>query len=189
MKTKITLAKAEEIANKIVHKLAPFCDRIEIAGSIRRNKAAVGDIEICCQPTPKAIKNMFGEVVRQDYFLYQVVAEIFADRTFVKNGLRYKQIDLGETNLDLFIVTKPAQWGVIFTLRTGPAEYSKWLVTTKQKGGALPSNCKSKNGAIYCNGELIEMPTEESYFDFLGLDWPEPATRKPPETQKWNVKG
>lgn len=178
-KTKIPLAKAEKIANKIVRELSPFCERIEIAGSIRRKKPEVGDIEICCQPTLNAVRDMFGNVIRQDCLLYRVVAEMFADRTFVKNGLRYKQIDLGETNLDLFIVTEPAQWGVIFTIRTGPADFSKWIVTQKKHGGALPSNCKVKNGAVWQNGEIVPMPEEENFLEFIGLSGLQPQYRQP----------
>ena len=38
--------KALEIAEKTKAQLAPYCERIEIAGSIRRKKPDVGDIEI-----------------------------------------------------------------------------------------------------------------------------------------------
>lgn len=40
------------IAEKIKAQLAPHCDRIEIAGSIRRKKPEVKDIEIVVIPKP-----------------------------------------------------------------------------------------------------------------------------------------
>ena len=42
------LSEALPIAEKLKAELAPFCSRIEIAGSIRRKKPEVKDIEIVC---------------------------------------------------------------------------------------------------------------------------------------------
>jgi DNA polymerase/3'-5' exonuclease PolX len=35
---------------EVVDLLSPVCERIEVAGSVRREKAFVGDIEILCAP-------------------------------------------------------------------------------------------------------------------------------------------
>src|SRR5690242_17561878 len=48
--TKIPLAAAWELANRVLTELAPFCERIKIAGSIRREKPEVKDLEIVCIP-------------------------------------------------------------------------------------------------------------------------------------------
>ncbi len=47
---KIPLAHAQKLANRLVELLAPHCERIQIAGSIRREKPEIGDIEIVCAP-------------------------------------------------------------------------------------------------------------------------------------------
>ena len=47
------LTKASEIVKKIEVELKPFCDRIQIAGSIRRQKANVKDIEIVAIPNDR----------------------------------------------------------------------------------------------------------------------------------------
>ena len=49
-KTQRPLPDAERIAAAIVADLAPFCARIQVAGSVRRHKAVVGDIEIVAIP-------------------------------------------------------------------------------------------------------------------------------------------
>ena len=48
----MNLQQAQQIAERIKSELAPHCDRIEIAGSIRRKKPEVKDIEIVCIPKP-----------------------------------------------------------------------------------------------------------------------------------------
>jgi hypothetical protein len=46
----IPLPAATALAAKLVAQLAPYCERIEIAGSVRRQKDIVGDIELVVIP-------------------------------------------------------------------------------------------------------------------------------------------
>src|SRR5437763_11180363 len=59
-KTERTLAEAERIAAAIVADLAPSCARIQVAGSVRRRKELVGDIEIVAVPR-HAPAGLFGD--------------------------------------------------------------------------------------------------------------------------------
>jgi DNA polymerase/3'-5' exonuclease PolX len=43
--------KAEKLAHRIVEIFTPHVDLIHIAGSVRRRKPEVKDIEVCCIPT------------------------------------------------------------------------------------------------------------------------------------------
>lgn len=46
----IPLATADKLAAKIVAGLEPLCLKIEVAGSIRRRRATVNDVDIVCIP-------------------------------------------------------------------------------------------------------------------------------------------
>ena len=46
------LCKIQRIANSVLKELKPYCERIEIAGSIRRQKPDPNDIEIVAIPKP-----------------------------------------------------------------------------------------------------------------------------------------
>ena len=46
----MTLAYAQQMAEALVELLAPACERIEIAGSVRRGKARPNDVEIVAIP-------------------------------------------------------------------------------------------------------------------------------------------
>jgi hypothetical protein len=71
---------------------------------------------------------------------------------------------------------------VIFTLRTGSADFSQWLVTDRQKGGGRMS-CRTVNeGRVWrlVDGEgpfaiptreAMETPEEKDVFEALGVDW------------------
>lgn len=51
MKTKLPLAVARDVAALLVEQMAPDCKRIEVAGSIRRCRLEIGDIELVAIPT------------------------------------------------------------------------------------------------------------------------------------------
>ena len=175
---------ALRIAEGLVREFRPYCERMEIAGSIRRGKAEVGDIEIVAVPKLMAMYDMFGEQVGTRNELDHPLGWLLMNRArFVKNGPRYKQIALPEgIKLDLFLVLPPAQWGVIFAIRTGPAEFSRWIVTSRTLAGALPAGYKVKDGSVrrslWEEGFTISMPEEIEFLNFLGLGWIEPEERR-----------
>ncbi len=167
--------QALEIATKLVEKLEPFCERTAIAGSVRRKKAVVHDIEICAIPKMTTGRNLFNEPV----LTHDISHAVSGFGRFIKNGPRYKQIYLPEgIILDLFLVIPPAQWGYIFALHTGPADFSRMMVTTRQKGGWLPSHSKPVDGMIVTGQTRVIMPDEADYFEFCKMPFIEPEMRE-----------
>lgn len=177
MKTKSSLAGAQFIASEIIKTLSPLCHNIEVAGSVRRECPQVGDIEIIALPRMIYSTDLFGarymtEASELDAFDWSILGK------FVKGGHKYKQIDLylGMT-LDLFIVTPPAQYGVIKLIRTGPDSFSRKFVTHKFKGGLLPGHLEIKDGAIYKLGALLPTREESDVFELLGISYISPEKR------------
>lgn len=189
------LDEAKGIAVEIVGMLEGACEEIEIAGSIRRRAEEVGDIEIVARP--RWGENLFGEadpgaVTRLNELLVETMGGWRTPgRPPIRRGdlwgRRQKKLIVVESGIkvDLFIVLPPAQWGKTLALRTGPAGYSRWLVTGRQKGGATPSVYTHKQGALWYKGKLVETPTEESFFERLGVAWVRPEERRAPA--RWAV--
>ena len=172
--------EAIQKAERLRASLEPFCRRIEIAGSVRRQKTEdIKDIELVAIPISNQLFDMFGNPTEGANLLELAIPQ-FAHNyraTTTKNGEKYKAIIFPDaTKLDLFIVT-PDTWGVQFALRTGPADYSHWLVTPKNKGGALPSYAKVEGGRVLVHGEKIETPEEADFFKFLDIPMREPKDR------------
>lgn len=197
-KVRIPLAQAEEYAAEIVGLLAPACSRIEIAGSIRRRRPDVGDIEIVCIPTliPVIDQDLFSAPIQGEpvNLLDSRCLKLIGDGTLdlrpdkngrSANGSRYKRLLYRDFGLDLFIVLPPAQWGVLFTIRTGSAEFSHRLVTDKRQGGLMPPWYKVKDGCLVrvpapppdLGADSVNTPTEESFFAAIGLSWIPPEER------------
>lgn len=175
MKNKLPFDIAMDKAERFIEQIRPYCERVEVAGSLRRKKAEVGDIEIVCVPNSRGRQSydLFGNVVETASRLEMYLNDHFH---MAKNGPHYKQIELTETVVDLFITTPP-QWGVIYTIRTGSADFSRWLVTWKRNGGALPSNMLVRDGLLRMAGGVIPTPEETDFFRALGLDWISPEER------------
>ena len=155
--------------------------RVEIAGSIRREKAEVGDIEIVVAPNWVEVMDMFGEpkgYVSNAGYITDLLPRVNGKK-YIKNGDRYKQILLncGE-KLDLFLVYPPAQWGVIYTVRTGPWEFSKKIVTPENQGGYLMNDCQVKEGAVFYAGSKKDTPEEKDFFKYLTIPYIDPQERK-----------
>ena len=177
MKAKIPYKEGLDLADRIKEELSPWCDEIEIAGSLRRKKPTIGDIEIVC--IPKRQMNLFGEPDASllDMHLYSLLSDgrlLQGD----KNGDNYKNFyipALPELKLDLFI-TNPECWPVIFAIRTGSANFSRRLVTQKNKGGLLPSEYNVSKGRVWDRGIPLDLSSERNFLELCG-GWVEPEER------------
>ncbi len=190
------LEQARELARQWIELLRPYSDRIEIAGSVRRCKVEVKDIEIVAAPKiEKAVREIKAGLsfpglpvpvqtidLPVEFTVNKLLTALYANvlpGKKVKGGERYWQIAMSEgINLDLFMVLPPAQWGIIYTIRTGPADFSHWIVTSKRFGGALPSYARVSEGQLFQGEETVPMPEEIDFLNFLGLGWIEPGERQ-----------
>jgi DNA polymerase/3'-5' exonuclease PolX len=167
------LADAQRLAEDVRSQLAPFCERCEIAGSIRRRKAEVKDIEIVCIPFTLPSR-LFGEMwamIRCHSFIETV--NQWGKVKGEPDG-KYTQRTLPDgTKLDLFMAT-PDNWGLIFAIRTGSAAFSHHvLASTWTRQGY-----KSVGGVLMRNGQPTYAREERDLFTLLGLEWVEPELRK-----------
>lgn len=162
------LHEAKQIANWCLYHLKPHCHRLEIAGSIRREKPEVKDIEIVC--IPKKVQS-FTET-RGDLFTPPTKTPILTPSTgFIEQICAWKKVK-GDPKgkytkrelpngaiLDLFICT-PENWGLIFFIRTGSADYSKQMMKRLQAKGY-----KSDHGQMYRHGVPVDCREERDVFE------------------------
>jgi len=157
--------KAKQIADSVLEKLKPHCERIEIAGSVRRKKANPNDIEIVAIPKPYGT-DLFESGIATVVNQWEKVKGILP--------CKYTQRILPEgIKLDLFFATVD-NWGLIFAIRTGSADYSHKVLAT----GWVKQGYKSSNGIL--TKDEIEYPVREEIdlFNLLGLKWIDPQFRE-----------
>lgn len=180
---RVSLEVAALYAERLLEGLAPACERIEIAGSIRRQAADVGDVELVA--IPRGIPcDLFGEALEEPSELDRLVDELLEAGRLQprltlagsrRMGLRFKALASsgGELGVDLFIVRPPAQWGAIFAIRTGPAGYSRELVTAARRRGL---RC-IEGRLLDLEGNELATPEERDFFDAVGVPYAEPWNR------------
>jgi len=179
--------QAWEIGMAVVEALSPACDRIMVAGSVRRCKPEPNDIEIVYIP------RMVGR--RKDLFSYEDVPATEAavqelverrfwrfDEEVKRNGPRHKrmvQCPLASGDpvvIDLFRASAD-NWGYVLALRTGPGEFNKIWAAHPWDGGCLPVDVVLKDGYVWRRGKPVSTPTEEAFFAEIGVPYWLPEER------------
>lgn len=124
MTGKMALERAEAIARDVVESLSPYCSRIEVAGSIRRRKLWVNDVDIVL--IPKDLWNFHNEIVK----LGQVRM----------SGAKILRVEVGNTQVDLYVADEHT-WATLLLIRTGSEENNIRLASlAKRKGWQLKAN-------------------------------------------------
>lgn len=200
------LLKAREIAVALCYRLQPFCNQIRIAGSIRRHKVEVKDIEICATPlfVEHTQETLFdkGETTLVIHPEFISVANTLGKIIKGKPTGRYMQIELPEgVNLDLFI-PEETDYFRQFCIRTGSADWVTKNVAGgwkkrgwcgSDKGLRKQSDCiemktadgKSKWTCVNKNAELPpNWASEEDFLKWLSVKWVAPHQRFIPQ-YKW----
>lgn len=172
---KMSYAYALDLAQALEARLVPYCERTLIAGSIRRHKAEIGDIELVVLPKVEAEFDMFGDRIGERSMLDDLLATL-GPLHYTKNGPRFKQFTWEGAPVDLFIAT-PDTWGCVATIRTGSSDFSHWLVSPRKYGGGCPSHLKFAEGRIMDGALALPTPEEADVFAVLDLPWIEIADR------------
>jgi len=152
------LERAERIAREVVKRLSPYCQRIEVAGSVRRKKPWVNDIDFVLIPSD----------------LWNLHHEIMGMGQVRMSGSKIMRVMVGNVQIDLYFAT-PEIWATLLLIRTGSAENNIRLASmAKKKGWHLAA---SGDGLFNENGQRIAGDTEESIYEALGLLYREPWER------------
>lgn len=155
------LEEAQKIAAEVIKRLSPYCQRIEAAGSVRRQKPFPRDVDIVL--IPSNAWNLEGEVL--------ALARPFQPKM---RGEKLKRLDYKGTQIDLYYAS-PKTWATLLLIRTGSKENNIRLCSlAKKRGWHLAA---SGDGLFDETGERVAGDSEESIYGALGLPYQEPWER------------
>lgn len=197
---RVPLFDGMDAASDVVNLIAGECRRSVVAGSIRRGKPTVGDVELVVVPTLQP--SLFGG--GDTDVLYGRLCELTKAGDEIraldagKPGARYRKLQHVRSGLqvDLFIVRPPASFGLLLMIRTGSAEFSHAMLG-RANGlgmssieGALhrqgppctehittTKKCRHCAGRGWLPGERVDTPEEADVFAVLGLAFIDPQDR------------
>lgn len=189
MKTRVPLKTAKPLADKIVHVLADYCDRISIAGSLRRctdPNVFTGDIDIVVQTKSDLQWSNLIERCEQNTVLMRQGARMARFAVTLNStheiGLEIWRATAGGDEL----FSTQSNWGSILLCRTGNADFTTsiaarakkmgtpWVI---QKGLVRPLTSIKDYELAVKNGEPIAGKTEEEIFEALEMPYIEPEKR------------
>jgi DNA polymerase (family 10) len=155
------LERAKGIANECVEKLRPYCEKIAIAGSIRRLKPLVNDIDLVLIPSNQ------GQVAYQ-------LAQMGKNKM---NGPKIVRVAMGFTkgiDLDVYIAT-PETWATLLLIRTGSADHNHRLC---MKALNMGMKLHADGRGLFKGDECIASESEEAIFQGLGMPFKRPEERE-----------
>ena len=156
---------AQDIADRIVTALAPACERIEIAGSLRRRRPDVHDIDLVLIP-----RDRLDLLIR--------LMDLYG-RKPEKIGEKYVMLkSFDGIQVDLYLAT-PETWATLLLIRTGSKQHNIHLAQrANERGWRLKANGEGIDGPVDAQGAPIMMQTEADIFQTLGLPYREPWERE-----------
>ena len=155
----VELERAQKIAAEVVLRLSPYCTKIEVAGSIRRRKPWVKDVDIVLIPAHP----------------WNLSQEIRGLGPVKIRGNKLTRFSYNGVQVDLYFA-RPAAWATLLLIRTGSKENNIRLCTlAKKRGWHLAAN---GDGLFDENGRRVAGDSEESIYMALGLPYQEPWERR-----------
>jgi DNA polymerase/3'-5' exonuclease PolX len=176
------LAEIRPVADDLVARLGPACERIEIAGSLRRLRPQVGDIELVA--IPRFVERdlptqgtLFGPArpSRQERvsLLWEAVDALGV--TCAKRGPVYRQFTWRGVRVDVY-TCEAGNWGWILFHRTGPG-----YLRAKIGSMLVARGFAAVDGWIWdargLSIDRVETPDEDAVFRLLGIP-PLPPDRR-----------
>lgn len=153
------LEKAKVIAQTVVKAIKPYCTKVEVVGSIRRQKATVNDIDLVAIPRDR----------------WNLDLALMRMGNYKMSGNKIARIDMDGTQVDVYFAHE-STWATLLLIRTGSKENNICLATlAKKKGWHLAA---SGDGLFNEKGQRIAGDSEESIYEALGVPWQEPWERR-----------
>ncbi len=158
----LDLAKAQVLAGQIESDVKPLCAKLEVVGSVRRQRPIVGDVDFV------VVGNdcNWGKIVQT----LKKGNVICAGKSVIKLNYPFES---GFFQLDFYRAANQT-FGIHKIIRTGSADHNMWLASY-----ALSQGFRLKYSEGLIKDEVaVAGASEESVFAALGLKCPEPQFRE-----------
>lgn len=188
-KRKFPRSVAVDVAREIVALIQPLCTRLIIAGSLRRRKSEVGDLEIVFIPQVRRVPiGLFGEV-REESLVDDVLAHMTNMGTIARRtnaigsemwGAKNKLARhvASELPVDFFIATEE-NWFNYIVCRTGGAQSNIAIASAaRAKGWKWNPYDEGFSRPSGLGREVRPVQSEREVFEFAGLEYREPWERE-----------
>lgn len=198
------LTAAKRYAEQLAEWVSPYCTRVQIAGSVRREAAVCHDIDLVCIPKLTAADtDMFGVPTGPPKSLLREFLVEYVRRTTgagwrlgransiespgpgsepAADGVNFL-LHLPRRNVDLDVyAANEATWWTRLICRTGSAAHNIWMC---ERARTMGGHWDPQRGLTLA-GKLVELSSEEDFYRALGVPvfFP-PSERELPNLHRW----
>jgi DNA polymerase/3'-5' exonuclease PolX len=199
---RVLRSEAIDRARELVELLDPVCERLALAGSLRRKLATIGDLDLVCVPRFAPMRDLFGETFAGLDLLACKLDDLCGEQVIRQRrdaagricwGPRYKRGIFRDLPIDVTSCDAES-FGLHVLIRTGPSAYAHQFVTPRSqtavlrdrscatvgtRPGLLPPGFEIKDGfRLYRAGAVVATPNERDVYDALDLPYVEPWERR-----------
>ena len=177
------------LAARVRDELAAFCERIAIAGSVRRERPEVNDIDLVLIPKPGQLDVI---LVRCKQKLEPVYGRHLTSQNFKFKWSAGFELDLFIAHSEVvdLVSRTPGNWGAVLLCRTGSMLHNQQLCSHAIRKGLKFAPYK---GVVRTTGqqvhsdipppetaveEIIANESEAEIYAALGLEYHEPTNRE-----------
>ena len=189
-KRKFARSVALNVAREICNALKPATERLIVAGSLRRGRPEVGDVEILYVPRSGIVTppgEMFGRIgnLADEVIARLESGDVLARRRNVNGSEMFGALNKLMVHkatgvpVDLFAATE-ANWWNYLVCRTGPADSNTRICMAAQQRGWKWNpygSGFSRAAALSGEREEYQVTSEEDVFRFVGMPFAEPSSR------------
>lgn len=174
----MTLAFAKRCAATLVDLVHPWVDRVEVAGSVRRERPNCEDIDLVCIPKVQQLRDLLGNVISEDNLAARELQALGYMRGWkpIRNGAEITTIEARGCQVDFFWAT-PATFTSVLICRTGSKEHNIWAAS---RAKALGMKWVPNRGLESSDGTLLPLAYEEQFYAALGSKYLAPTERDGP---------
>lgn len=155
---------------------AGLYDEWEVAGSVRRRRLEVGDVEHVVIPRDGFWPRL-EELTHDEDSMFGNAGTVFTKAVYPNGthrwGPTYRGVMFRGFRHEIFAATI-GNFGPTLAIRTGPAAFSQMLVTALHR-----TRLRQRDGHLVhaVSGQIVSCPTERQYFEFCNVPWREPWER------------
>lgn len=185
-KIRYPLKQAKALAEQLAQEMEPVVERIIIAGSIRREKAEVGDIELLYIPKMGRIPDGFFDMkdvnAADELLTLWLRSGIIQQRKKKDDTITWGAVNKlaihTATGIPIdFFQTNPANWWVSLVIRTGPADFNMRLTTGANRQN-LTLNAYGRGVTNRSTGVVTQANSEQEVCALCGVRYMEPKDRR-----------
>lgn len=159
-------------AEALRDRLAEHATRVEIAGSLRRGKPMVKDVDlVALNPTPGFYEYLDGLIDSG-----KCRKAVYGESQKTAWGMKRRGLEFDGMKFEVYTADSD-NWGYQFWLRTGPGEANTHIMTVLKRN---ESPLRFVDGYAYLNGVKVPIRDEHTLFGLLGMPYVAPAERDAP---------